>query len=71
MHIIKALPTALLIGLLTFILSCDEEQAVNKNSTRMNNVAESYVKLVLQVGQHDPNYVDFYYGPEKWRPTPP
>ena len=23
----------------------------------------SYVKLVLAVGQHDPDYVDAYYGP--------
>lgn len=35
----------------------------------MSAVAESYVKLVLQVGQHDPNYVDFYYGPQKWQPV--
>ncbi|MGA7614781.1 MAG: hypothetical protein WBX15_06305 [Thermoanaerobaculia bacterium] len=34
---------------------------------RMNNVAESYVKLVLAVGQHDPDYVDAYYGPPAWR----
>lgn len=35
----------------------------------MNNVAESYVKLVLAVGQHDPDYVDAYYGPPEWRQT--
>jgi hypothetical protein len=34
---------------------------------RMNDVAESYVKLVLSVGQHDPNYVDAYYGPPAWK----
>ncbi len=33
----------------------------------MNSVAESYVKLVLSLGQHDPNYVDAYYGPPEWR----
>ena len=33
----------------------------------MNSVAESYVQLVLAVGQHDPNYVDAYYGPEQWK----
>ena len=31
----------------------------------MNRLAESYVKLVLAVGQHDPDYVDAYYGPER------
>lgn len=32
----------------------------------LNRIAESYVKLVLAVGQHDTDYVDAYYGPEKW-----
>ena len=32
----------------------------------MNRVAEDYVKLVLRVGQHDPGYVDAYYGPPEW-----
>ena len=50
--------------------TCSEEPDINKNSARMGSVAEDYVKLVLKVGQHDPNYVDFYYGPEKWRPDP-
>ena len=35
----------------------------------MNAIAESYVKLVLNVGQHDPDLVDAYYGDERWRPT--
>jgi len=30
-------------------------------------VAEAYVKLVLALGEHDPAYVDAYYGPEEWR----
>ena len=33
----------------------------------MDNLAESYVKLVLAVGQHDQDYVDAYFGPEAWR----
>jgi hypothetical protein len=33
----------------------------------MNGIAEAYVKLVLGVGQHDPDYVDAYYGPPEWR----
>src|SRR5438105_231403 len=33
----------------------------------MNHIAESYVKLVLAVGQHDPDYVDAYYGPPEWK----
>jgi hypothetical protein len=33
----------------------------------MNQIAESYVKLVLAVGQHDADYVDAYYGPAEWQ----
>lgn len=38
-----------------------------KDGSAMNRIAESYVKLVLAVGQHDPDYVDAYYGPPEWR----
>jgi hypothetical protein len=33
----------------------------------MNTVAESYVQLVLAMGQHDADYVDAYYGPPEWK----
>ncbi len=33
----------------------------------MNEAAESYVRLVLAMGVHDPDYVDAYYGPPEWR----
>ena len=33
----------------------------------MNALAERYVRLVLALGQHDPDYVDAYYGPAEWR----
>jgi hypothetical protein len=33
----------------------------------MNDIATSYVKLVLAVGQHDPDYVDAFYGPPAWK----
>lgn len=36
-------------------------------TSAMNPLAESYVKLVLAVGQHDGNYVDAYYGPDEWQ----
>jgi len=35
----------------------------------MNDIAERYVGLVLKVGQHDPDYVDAYYGDERFKPT--
>jgi hypothetical protein len=35
--------------------------------TTVNKIAENYVKLVLAMGQHDPDYVDAYYGPPEWK----
>jgi hypothetical protein len=36
-------------------------------SDRVGEIAESYVKLVLSVGEHDLDYVDAYFGPPEWR----
>jgi hypothetical protein len=33
----------------------------------MNTLADRYVRLVLAVGQHDPAFVDAYYGPPDWK----
>ena len=33
----------------------------------MNSVAEQYARLVLALGQHDPDYVDAFYGPGEWK----
>jgi hypothetical protein len=33
----------------------------------MNAVAERYARLVLALGQHDPDYVDAFYGPAEWK----
>src|SRR5205809_6777508 len=33
----------------------------------MNAVAERYAHLVLALGQHDPDYVDSFYGPDEWK----
>jgi hypothetical protein len=33
----------------------------------LNAVAEKYARLVLALGQHDPDYVDAFYGPAEWK----
>ena len=38
-----------------------------KAESSMDRIAESFVKLALAVGEHDPLYVDAYFGPEAWR----
>jgi len=37
--------------------------------SHVNELARRYVGVVLAIGQHDPDYVDAYYGPEELRPT--
>lgn len=74
----KALAIALIAGSL---LTCSQPASAPAESSQtaekaaakeagmagMNQIAEDYVKLVLQVGTHDSNYVDAYYGPAEWR----
>src|SRR5215218_635557 len=33
------------------------------NAISMAQIAREYVRLVLAMGRHDPDYVDAYYGP--------
>src|SRR6188472_4538924 len=33
----------------------------------LSPLAERYVHLVLALGQHDPDYVDAFYGPAEWK----
>lgn len=59
------------ILLVTIIfISCSErkESIIQSDlELKMNSIAEEYVKLVLNIGQYDANFVDAYYGPEEWR----
>src|SRR6266700_4588216 len=41
--------------------------SMRATSDSMNAVAERYVHLVLALGQHDPDYVDAFYGPAEWK----
>ena len=51
------------VGLLLAAVGC----SAPKETNQMQAIAEQYVKLVLAVGQHDPDYVDAYYGPPEWK----
>ena len=64
-----------IILLAVLLLSaCQDREAQEQERPRavaydslMGPIAQEYVKLVLAVGEHDPNYVDAYYGPAAWR----
>ena len=52
-------------------ISCGEKkEQINKSELelKMNQIAENYVKLVLEIGLYRPEYVDAYYGPQSWKP---
>lgn len=52
------------------LLACSEKKEPIIQSDlelKMNSIAEDYVKLVLNIGQYDADFVDAYYGPEDWR----
>jgi hypothetical protein len=52
---------------LVIFTTCTSQQ--NTSEIKLNQIAESYVKLVLKIGLYDPAYVDAYYGPEEWKPN--
>ena len=54
--------TLAVVVLLPVLLSCRPDHEHN-----IDTIADSYVHLVLDLGRHDANYVDAYYGPEAWR----
>jgi hypothetical protein len=47
-----------------FLMSRGGARAAND---AMSPVAERYAHLVLALGQHDPDYVDAFYGPAEWK----
>ena len=58
-----------LIGIyLILSFSCSDNQQSEQNK-QMDSIAEGYVKLVLNIGLYDSDYVDAYYEPEEWLPS--
>jgi hypothetical protein len=58
------------ILLIIFLFSCSDrrQKSISELEFKMNEIAEQYVKLVLEIGLYKPGYVDAYYGPEEWKP---
>lgn len=74
MHMTKSL---LFVFLLASCILCNctnknkqqETQSQSSMQPDMDTIAIGYVKLVLQIGKYNPDYVDAYYGPEEWKPA--
>ena len=46
--------------------SDDRYVAAQEDAASLNAIAESFVKLALAAGEHDPAFVDAYHGPVEW-----
>ena len=58
------------VAAVLILVSCSEKkETVIKSDLeiKMDKIAEDYVKLVLNIGQYDADFVDAYYGPAEWR----
>ena len=59
---------AFVLSLLLSLSRADVNSASSPGrATSVSGIAEGYVKLVLAIGHHDPDYVDAYYGPQEWK----
>ncbi len=62
------LPVIAVLMLGAALLSCSSNPDAQRAA--IDRVAESYVRLCLELGQYDPDFVDAYTGPEEWKPAP-
>jgi hypothetical protein len=44
-------------------------QPMTTEDDGLDSLAATYVRLVLRIGQYDPDFVDAYYGPKNWIPS--
>src|SRR3989304_7764081 len=60
-------PILLLIALIN---ACgdNKQKSIGELELKMNQIAEQYVKLVLEIGLYKPDYIDAYFGPVEWKP---
>jgi hypothetical protein len=66
----KVSKNILVLVLILFSFSCSQKKEpvqLSELEVKMNAIAEDYVKLVLNIGQYDADFVDAYYGPKEWR----
>jgi hypothetical protein len=54
---------------LALATACGQPAQRAGSGADLNAIAERYVRLVLLVGQHDPDFVDAFYGDERFKPT--
>ena len=55
----------IMIGLIAMTMISFSQKKIH--TVTLDEIAEQYVRLILDIGQHDPDYVDAYYGPKEWQ----
>ena len=59
---------ALTVALAFLAVVMTKAQPASTNDAKaVDAIAESYVKLVLAMGERDADYVDAFYGPPEWK----
>jgi len=59
-----------LIVALLFLIGINACKTPEKTHLKnLDEIADQYVKLALEIGQYDDDFVDAYYGPKNWLPT--
>jgi len=53
------------------LISCQENKPAQDVNAEMNSIAQQYVRLGLDIGQYDTDFVDAYYGPDSLKPAAP
>ncbi|HEY1006983.1 MAG TPA: hypothetical protein VGD92_07375 [Sphingobacteriaceae bacterium] len=48
---------------------CSDRLRPGTNAPDLDRLAERYVRIGLQIGQYDPDFVDAYYGPDSLKPA--
>jgi hypothetical protein len=62
----------ILVFISVFIFNCSEKKestTLSKLEMKMNTIAEDYIKLALEIGKYNHDFVDAYFGPEKLKPS--
>lgn len=59
------------LSVITILTSCSNDKKYTDNSIDINRIAEKYVRLGLEIGQYDGDFVDAYYGPDSLKPATP
>ena len=63
-------PLALSLIYFTSMLNCSCNLPPDYNEEgNLDSLAAKYVRLLLQIGQYDADFVDAYYGPAEWKPS--